>query len=98
MQRRRNAGDDMHPLRFGVSAENIGGRRTAAVVKTKSREVVNLAGKGRGNWFSSMPIAREFLKKISGLFLPLKTGPSPGALSSPTGSRKRRHRQSHRTK
>ena len=44
MQRRRNAGDDMHPLRFGVSAKIFCERlATAVVVKTKSREVVNLA-------------------------------------------------------
>ncbi len=34
-QRHRNAGDDMHPLRFGVSAEMICERRAAAVVKDK---------------------------------------------------------------
>jgi hypothetical protein len=43
MQRRRNAGDGVHPLRFGVSAKIFGKRLAAAVVKTKSREVVNLA-------------------------------------------------------
>jgi hypothetical protein len=59
MQRHRNAGDDMRPLRFGVSAENFGERRAAAEVKTKSREVVNLAGKGRGNSFRVVPIARK---------------------------------------
>jgi hypothetical protein len=49
----------MRPLRFGVSAENIGERRATAEVKTKSREVVNLAGKGRGNSFRVVPIARK---------------------------------------
>jgi hypothetical protein len=43
MQRHRNAGDDVRPLRFGVSAEIFCVRLAAAVVKTKSREVVNLA-------------------------------------------------------
>jgi hypothetical protein len=49
----------MRPLRFGVSAKKIGERRATAEVKTKSREVVNLAGKGRGNWFRIVPIARK---------------------------------------
>jgi len=57
----------MHPLRFGVSAKIFCERRAAAVVKTKSREVVNLAGKkGRGNWCRFVPLARKNKK----IFLP----------------------------
>jgi hypothetical protein len=42
----------------------IDGRRRWS--RTKSREVVNLAErKGRGNWCSSVPCARKFLKILS---------------------------------
>jgi hypothetical protein len=56
----------MRPLRFGVSAENIGERRATAEVKTKSREVVNLAGKGLRNWFRIVPVARKNKKIFCG--------------------------------
>jgi hypothetical protein len=69
MQRHRNAGDDMRPLRFGVSADKIGERRATAEVKTKSREVVNLAGKGRRNWFRIVPSARKNKKIFCGFWM-----------------------------
>src|SRR5260221_14600427 len=43
-QRHRNAGVDMHPLRFGVSAEIIGERRATAVVKDKKPRVCKARG------------------------------------------------------
>jgi hypothetical protein len=55
----------MRPLRFGVSAEISGERRAAAVVKTKSREVVNLAVKKDGETGAVLCLAQENFQKIS---------------------------------
>jgi len=55
----------MRPLRFGVSAEILEKRRAAAVVKTKSRESVNLAGKKRtGKLVQSHASCKKIFKKV----------------------------------
>ena len=64
----------MRPLRFGVSAEIFGNRRAAAVVKTKSREVVNLAVKKEGETGVVPCLAQGNCKKSLGASF----GPSIG--------------------
>ena len=65
MQRHRNAGDDMHPLRFGVSAKIFCELRTAAVVKDKKPRVCEARGLERtGNLVRFHAPRKKILKKV----------------------------------
>src|SRR5438874_623873 len=57
-QRRRNAGDDMHPLRFGVSAKNGAGGRRRRWSRRKPRGH-GPRGKGFGKCNTNRRLARN---------------------------------------